>query len=76
MEALGIDVRCIDAHAHLGNLEFDRSPERAIVARHSPEEHAHLPRESVVLPNAELDTIAKDHLRLDACDPDVRRVGV
>lgn len=31
MEALGIDLRCIDAHAHLGNLEFDRSPERAMV---------------------------------------------
>lgn len=25
------DLRCIDAHAHLGNLEFDRCPERAIV---------------------------------------------
>jgi tetratricopeptide (TPR) repeat protein len=23
------DLRCIDAHAHLGNLEFDRWPERA-----------------------------------------------
>lgn len=31
MEALAIDLRCIDAHAHLGNMEFDRSPERAIV---------------------------------------------
>jgi len=31
METLGADLRCIDAHAHLGNLEFDRSPERAIV---------------------------------------------
>ena len=31
MEVLGRDLRCIDAHAHLGNLEFDRSPERAIV---------------------------------------------
>jgi hypothetical protein len=31
MEVLGIDLRCIDAHAHLGNLEFDRSPERAMV---------------------------------------------
>ncbi len=31
MEALGIDLRCIDAHAHLGNLEFDESPERAMV---------------------------------------------
>jgi tetratricopeptide (TPR) repeat protein len=31
MEALGIDLRCLDAHAHLGNLEVDYSPERAIV---------------------------------------------
>jgi hypothetical protein len=31
MEALCTDLRCIDAHAHLGNLEFERSPERAIV---------------------------------------------
>jgi hypothetical protein len=31
MEVLGTDLRCIDAHAHLGNLEFDRSPKRAIV---------------------------------------------
>jgi tetratricopeptide (TPR) repeat protein len=31
METLAVDLRCIDAHAHLGNLEFDRSPERAIV---------------------------------------------
>jgi hypothetical protein len=31
MEALGADLRCLDAHAHLGNLVFDRSPERAIV---------------------------------------------
>ncbi len=31
MEALGRDLRCLDAHAHLGNLEFDHSPERAIV---------------------------------------------
>ena len=31
MEALCIDLRCIDAHAHLGNLEFERWPERAIV---------------------------------------------
>ena len=28
---VGTDLRCIDAHAHLGNLEFERSPERAIV---------------------------------------------
>ena len=25
------DLRCIDAHGHLGNLEFDRWPERALV---------------------------------------------
>jgi tetratricopeptide (TPR) repeat protein len=31
MDALGTDLRCIDAHAHLGNLEFDHSPKRAIV---------------------------------------------
>ncbi len=31
MEALRTDLRCIDAHAHLGNLEFERSPKRAIV---------------------------------------------
>lgn len=31
MEALGVDLRCIDAHAHLGNLEFDEWLERAIV---------------------------------------------
>ncbi|MGH8220295.1 MAG: tetratricopeptide repeat protein [Steroidobacteraceae bacterium] len=31
MEALGTDLRCLDAHAHLGNLEFDHSPKRAIV---------------------------------------------
>jgi tetratricopeptide (TPR) repeat protein len=31
MEVLCTDLRCIDAHAHLGNLEFERSPERAIV---------------------------------------------
>lgn len=30
MEALTIDLRCIDAHCHLGNLEFDHSPERAM----------------------------------------------
>lgn len=30
MEVLSMDLRCIDAHAHLGNLEFDRSPERAL----------------------------------------------
>jgi hypothetical protein len=31
MELLGADLRCIDAHAHLGNLAFDRAPERALV---------------------------------------------
>lgn len=31
MGTLGADLRCIDAHAHLGNLVFDRSPERAMV---------------------------------------------
>lgn len=31
MDTLGADLRCIDAHAHLGNLMFDRWPERAIV---------------------------------------------
>ena len=31
MEALCVDLRCIDAHAHLGNLELARRPERAIV---------------------------------------------
>ena len=31
METLGAELRCIDAHAHLGNLMFDRSPERAMV---------------------------------------------
>lgn len=31
MEVLGADLRCIDAHAHLGNMVFDRSPERAMV---------------------------------------------
>jgi tetratricopeptide (TPR) repeat protein len=31
MELLCTDLRCIDAHAHLGNLEFDRAPQRAIV---------------------------------------------
>ena len=31
MDVLLRDLRCIDAHAHLGNLEFDRSPERAVV---------------------------------------------
>jgi tetratricopeptide (TPR) repeat protein len=31
MEVLCTDLRCIDAHAHLGNLEFERSPEHAII---------------------------------------------
>lgn len=31
METLLRDLRCIDAHAHLGNLEFERWPERAIL---------------------------------------------
>lgn len=31
MELLCTDLRCIDAHAHLGNLEFEHSPKRAIV---------------------------------------------
>lgn len=31
MEVLGSDLRCLDAHALLGSLESDRSPERAIV---------------------------------------------
>lgn len=31
MEAIGTDLRFIDAHAHLGSLEFDASPKRAIV---------------------------------------------
>lgn len=31
MEVLCADLRCIDAHAHLGNLEFEHSPNRAIV---------------------------------------------
>jgi hypothetical protein len=31
MEVLAEDLRCIDAHAHLGNIVFDRSPTEAIV---------------------------------------------
>lgn len=31
MTALCIDLRCIDAHGHLGNLEFGHAPERAII---------------------------------------------
>jgi len=29
MDTLLRDLRCLDAHAHLGNIEFDRWPERA-----------------------------------------------
>jgi tetratricopeptide (TPR) repeat protein len=31
MEALATDLRCLDAHAHLGVLEFHHAPERAIL---------------------------------------------
>jgi tetratricopeptide (TPR) repeat protein len=31
MNTLGRDLRCLDAHAHLGNLEFDRNPKQALV---------------------------------------------
>lgn len=31
METLLRDLRCIDAHVHLGNLVFDRWPERAMI---------------------------------------------
>jgi hypothetical protein len=30
MGLLAIDLRCLDAHAHLGNFAFDHSPEKAI----------------------------------------------
>ena len=30
MELCGQDLRCLDAHAHLGNLEFERGPEIAV----------------------------------------------
>jgi tetratricopeptide (TPR) repeat protein len=30
MKLLAADLRCLDAHAHLGNLEFDRRPEQAL----------------------------------------------
>lgn len=30
MALLATDLRCLDAHAHLGNLVFDHSPEKAI----------------------------------------------
>ena len=29
MDTLLRDLRCVDAHAHLGNIEFDRWPKRA-----------------------------------------------
>ena len=32
MRALFADLRCIDAHVHLGNQEFDHNPERALVS--------------------------------------------
>lgn len=31
MKALGIDLRCLDAHAHLGKVVFDHAPDRAII---------------------------------------------
>jgi hypothetical protein len=31
MDVLCQDLRCLDAHAHLGNLAFDRRPEQAIL---------------------------------------------
>ncbi|HEX4418019.1 MAG TPA: tetratricopeptide repeat protein [Kofleriaceae bacterium] len=31
MNTLARDLRCLDAHAHLGNLEFDRNPEQALI---------------------------------------------
>jgi len=31
MDVLCRDLRCIDAHAHLGNLEFDHAPQQAIL---------------------------------------------
>lgn len=31
MDVLCRDLRCIDAHAHLGNLEFDHDPEQALL---------------------------------------------
>src|SRR5207248_2795540 len=30
MELCQADLRCLDAHAHLGHLEFDRKPEKAL----------------------------------------------
>ncbi len=32
MDVLCTELRCIDAHAHLGNWEFERSPKRAMSA--------------------------------------------
>lgn len=31
MRTLARDLRCLDAHAHLGNLAFDRNPKQALV---------------------------------------------
>jgi hypothetical protein len=30
MNLLALDLRCLDAHAHLGNLQFDRQPAQAL----------------------------------------------
>lgn len=30
MDLLAVDLRCLDAHAHLGNFAFDHSPEKAL----------------------------------------------
>lgn len=30
VEMLAVDLRCLDAHAHLGNFAFDRRPEKAL----------------------------------------------
>jgi tetratricopeptide (TPR) repeat protein len=30
MDVLAADLRCLDAHAHLGNLAFDRDPDTAV----------------------------------------------
>lgn len=30
MDVLAVELRCLDAHAQLGNLEFERSPKRAL----------------------------------------------
>jgi len=29
MNLLSVDLRCLDAHAHLGNFEFERNPKQA-----------------------------------------------